>query len=516
MARFKHYDYNQTALVPVDFTQQILPGTFEHSLHYLVDNELDLRIFDSKFNNDETGRRAYDPAILLKIVLLAYSRGVTSSRKIEALCRENIIFMALSADSWPHFTTIADFISSSHEQIADLFQQVLMVCDSLGLIGKDLFAIDGCKMPSNASKEWSGTLDDLKKKAEKIDRAVRFLLKKHREEDKQGPPDPTMRQREEKQKETLTKASHKIKDFLAKTKPRQGRQGKEVKSNITDNDSAKMKTSHGVIQGYTGVAAVDAEHQVVIHAEAFGTGSEQGLLEPMLEGVREAFNGEYFKAGDELLQEAKVLADSGFHNGETLEHLEENHIDGYIADKEFRSRDPRFKTASRHKTQEATGAKAHSKQRFGVSDFQVDLDKQSCICPAGKQLWLKCAKAKIGDRIFMQFMGYQAECDNCAKRSHCLRDIRQKGARQVNVLLETLSSPKIGVIERMKQKIDSVLGRHIYGQRLGIVEPVFGNLRETIGLRRFSLRGRTKVDGQWKLMTMIHNIGKIHRYGWAL
>jgi hypothetical protein len=68
----------------------------------------------------------------------------------------------------------------------------------------------------------------------------------------------------------------------------------------------------------------------------------------------------------------------------------------------------------------------------------------------------------------------------------------------------------------MKQKIDSVLGRHIYGQRLGIVEPVFGNLRETIGLRRFSLRGRTKVDGQWKLMTMIHNIGKIHRYGWAL
>ncbi|ABA87794.1 transposase of ISPca6, IS4 family [Syntrophotalea carbinolica DSM 2380] len=516
MPRFKPYDYKQTVMLPVDFEQQILPGTFEYSLHYLVDNELDLSIFNSKFNNDEAGRPAYDPAILLKIVLLAYSRGVTSSRKIEALCRENVIFMALSADSRPHFTTIADFISGSAEQIADLFHQVLMVCDALGLIGHEMFAVDGCKMPSNASKEWSGTHDDLKKKAKKIDRAVRFLLNKHREEDKQGPPDPTMRQREEKQKETLTKASRKIKKFLTENKKRQGRRGKEVKSNITDNDSAKMKTSHGVLQGYTGVAAVDAEHQVVVHAEAFGTGQEHGLLEPMLEGIRKAFNGNYHNCGDEILSEAKILADSGFHSGQTLEHLEEEGIDGYIADPGFRSRDPRFKTASRHKPEDTRASKIHSKKRFSVSDFQVDIANKTCVCPAGNPLWLKCAKAKIGERLFMQFMGYQADCDRCAKRSQCLRDIRQKGARQVNVLLETLSSPKVGIIERMKQKIDSVFGRHIYGQRLGIVEPVFGNLRETLGLRRFSLRGRTKVDGQWKLMTMLHNIGKIHRYGWTL
>ena len=102
MPRYKPYDYRQTVMLPVDFEQQILPGTFEHSVHYLVDHELDLSLFEAKFKNDETGRPAYDPAILLKIVLLAYSRGVTSSRKIEALCRENVIFMALSADSRPH------------------------------------------------------------------------------------------------------------------------------------------------------------------------------------------------------------------------------------------------------------------------------------------------------------------------------------------------------------------------------------------------------------------------------
>jgi transposase len=402
-------------MLPVDFERQILPGTFEYSVHYLVDNELDLSLFNARFANDVTGRPAYDPAILLKIVLLAYSRGITSSRKIEALCRENVIFMALSADSRPHFTTIADFISGSAGQIADLFGQVLMTCDALGLIGKEMFAVDGCKMPSNASKEWSGTKADLKKKAQKIDRAVRFLLGKHREEDKRGAAEPNVRQREEKQKETLRQASRKIKDFLARNDDRIGRSGKVVQSNITDPDSAKMKTSHGVIQGYTGVAAVDGKHQVVLAAEAFGTGQEHGLLEPMIESVREAFNGESFDEGDAILSEAQVLADSGYHSGETLDYLEDAKIDAYIADKGFRARDPRFATANRHKANEPPKPKT-TKTLFAAEDFQADLEKQTCICPAGKKMWLKCARARIHHHEFMQFQGYQADCDNCCQR----------------------------------------------------------------------------------------------------
>lgn len=517
MPRFKPYDYRQTVMLPIDFAQQILPGTFEYSVHYLVDNELDLSLFNARFANDETGRPAYDPAILLKIVLLAYSRGITSSRKIEALCRENVIFMALSADSRPHFTTIADFISGSAAQIADLFGQVLMTCDALGLIGKEMFAVDGCKMPSNASKEWSGTKADLKKKAKKIDRAVRFLLGKHREEDKRGVAEPNVRQREEQQKETLRQASRKIKDFLARNDDRIGRSGKVVQSNITDPDSAKMKTSHGVIQGYTGVAAVDGKHQVVLAAEAFGTGQEHGLLEPMIESVREAFNGESFDEGDAILGEARILADSGYHSGDTLDYLEDNKIDAYIADKGFRARDPRFTTAARHKANEPAKPKT-TKALFTTEDFQADIEKQTCICPAGKRMWLKCARARIHNHEFMQFQGYQADCDACALRLKCLRNPKPKAARQVHILLGRANTEKAknSPIERMKQKIDSALGRHIYGQRLGIVEPVFGHLRETLGLRRFSLRGKTKVDAQWKLMTMVHNITKIHRYGWAL
>lgn len=176
MARYKSYSYDQAKLLPVCFSRQILPGSFEHTLSYVIDNELDLSVFEARYQNDETGAPAYNPAILLKIVLYAYSRGITSSREIEQCCRENILFMALSADSQPHFTTIANFISGMDEQIAPLFLEVLLICDEMGLIGKEMFAIDGCKLPSNAAKEWSGTKAELAKKADKMQGAVRYIL----------------------------------------------------------------------------------------------------------------------------------------------------------------------------------------------------------------------------------------------------------------------------------------------------------------------------------------------------
>ena len=168
MARYKHYDYRQTKMLPVSFDRQVLPGTFEYTLNYLIDEKIDLSVFESRYNNDENGAPAYDPAILLKIVLFAYSKGIIHSRKIEQLCRENVVCMALSADTTPHFTTIAQFISTCSDEIALIFRNVLLVCDQVGLIGKEMFAIDGVKLPSNASKEWSGTKADLKKVAEEL------------------------------------------------------------------------------------------------------------------------------------------------------------------------------------------------------------------------------------------------------------------------------------------------------------------------------------------------------------
>jgi transposase len=286
MARYKKYCYDQGKLLSVHFHKQISEGTFEYTLSYLIDNEVDLAPFDNKYRNDDTGAPAYDPAILLKIILFAYSRGIVSSRKIAKACEENIIFMALSADTQPHYTTISDFITQNGDEIAHLFIEVLMICDEMDLIGKNMFAIDGCKLPSNASKDWSGTKAELKRKMVKMETAVKKILKKHREIDIRQ-TDQKIVDNEKQYAQTLKSRIKKIKSFLSDNDDKIGRSGKPIKSNITDNDSAKMKTSHGVIQGYDGVAAVDDKHQVIVHAEAFGQAQEHDLLEPMIEGVRD-------------------------------------------------------------------------------------------------------------------------------------------------------------------------------------------------------------------------------------
>jgi len=117
---------NRRKLIPISYDLQILPGTFEYTLSEVIDS-LDLSLFDNRYHNDATGASAYDPTILLKIVLFAYSKGVIYSRRI-ALCHDNVIFMALSADTRPHFTTIADFISSMQDEITGIFRHVLQIC----------------------------------------------------------------------------------------------------------------------------------------------------------------------------------------------------------------------------------------------------------------------------------------------------------------------------------------------------------------------------------------------------
>ena len=179
MPRFKSYNYKQTVMVPVCLEDQIVAGTLEFVIHHLLENEIDLSIFDQKFNNDDTGCPAYDPKILLKAILFGYSRGLITSRDIERACRENILFMALACGQAPDHTTIARFIASMRDFIMPLFRDILLVCDSENLLGGTTFAIDGCKLPGNASKEWSGSFDDINRKIEKLQAKLDAMIERH-------------------------------------------------------------------------------------------------------------------------------------------------------------------------------------------------------------------------------------------------------------------------------------------------------------------------------------------------
>ena len=153
MARFKEYDKSQGLFLTVNLEEQLLPGTFEWTLDYLID-KMDMSLFEKRYNNDEMGAKAYPPNALLEVIIYSYSLGIISSRKIEKACRTNINLKALAKDAEPDHDTIATFISRNNEAVSDLFTQVVLQCGELELITGEMFAIDGCKLPSNADKEW--------------------------------------------------------------------------------------------------------------------------------------------------------------------------------------------------------------------------------------------------------------------------------------------------------------------------------------------------------------------------
>ena len=520
MARYKTIDTSPRFLA-VDLQRQLVAGTFEHALDWLVDHELDLTGFDARYRNDENGAPAYPPSLLLKVVLFAYSRGMVSSRQIEAACRENVTFIALSGDYGPHFTTIAHFVSTLGDEIAPLFARILYLCGQQGLIGREMFAIDGVKLPSNASKAKSGTRAEFVERAAKLEAEVKKMVARHREADTQVEPTPN--DKALRRIERLKRDAQQIRDWLAShPNERQGSRGTIRKSNLTDNESAKMATSKGVIQGYCGVAAVDAKHQIIVEAQAHGTGSEQSLLVPVIEAIlpllvkSESGQGADGTVGTDT--RTLITADAGYHSEANLAALDAMNINALIADNGMRQRDERFADQLKHK---AKPDPLHDKRQpkpdglFRPHDFSHDPVANTCICPAGQSLYSNGKHCTVNGRTHHKFQGSQTSCVPCNLRAKCLRHPDKTKTRQVAFFDKNQASP-LAHTQRMKERIDSEEGRRLYGQRFATVEPVFGNIRHNKRLDRFTLRGQKKVDGQWKLFCLVHNIEKLARHGFAM
>ena len=501
MAKYKHYDYKQSLMIPVSLEEQLMPGTLEFAIHTLVENRMDMSVFDSNYQNDETGRSAYDPKILLKVVLLGYSRGLTSSRQIERACRENVLFMAMSCNQRPDHSTIAPFISSMADQIKALFRDILLVCDQEGLLGGSFFAIDGCKMSSNASKEWSGKISDLQKRKEKVESKLKALVEGHIQIDKQehAVKDKLVARRE-RQIRRLEQQADKIQKWLKENDKKIGAYGKELHSNITDNDSAKMHTSHGTVQGYNGQAIVDSKHQVIVHAEAIGKGLDNDNLPPVVDGAKE--NLESIGKGKDYFEGKIVTADSSYHSVTNINKCNEEKLDAYIPDNKFRSRDKRF--ASRI----GDGSKP---KKFTFADFHYDADKDEYICPNGKSLKPLVKDGRHKGKRLRVYRSREKDCRHCQLRAKCLR---YKDAKQRHFTYYADASGN-NISHAMVKKIESQKGRSIYPQRIAIVEPVFANIRVHKRMDKFSLRGKIKVNIQWLLYCMVHNIEKIANYGFA-
>ncbi len=501
MAKYKRYDYSQGVLIPVSYHEQLMPGTLEFAIHTLVDRRIDLSIFEDRYNNDETGRRAYDPKVLLKVVLFGYSRGLISSRRIEQACRENVVFMALSCGQQPDHSTIAAFVSSMKDEILFLFRDVLLVCEQEGLLGGTSFALDGCKLSSNASRKWSGTISQIRKKKERIEKRVKQMLDQQLDTDQrdEGVDDrPSSILKREKQIERLQNKAECIEQWLKETGPKIGKRGLEIKSNVTDNESATLVSVHGTIQGYNSQALVDSKKQVIIHGEAFGE-DDFHLVDPMLEGAKS--NMAAVGCGKDYFEGKTLTADSNYHSPNSLKKCKQEKLDAYIPDKRYKSRNPKIQDG-RRKRYKRVG-------RFRLEDFDHNENTDEYRCPNEKMLTLY-SKQWINDGvIYRRYKADKADCNDCGLKIKCLR---RKNAKR-KIISVPIGSVPGNLTKAMQEKIDSDQGKKIYSQRIAIVEPVFANIRTHKQMNRLTLRGKNKVNVQWVLYCMIHNIGKILRYG---
>jgi len=499
MAKFKPCNQDQMVMLPISLQSQLVPGTLEHTIHELVEHKIDLAVFEGRYKNDETGATAIHPKILLKVILLAYAKGLISSRQIERACLENIIFMALCCGYSPDHSTIAYFVSSMQKEIESIFTNILLVCDQLDLLGGTHFSLDGVKLSANVAKEWSGTFEELKHKRDKLQEKLQQVLSEHMQSDSQPELDLARQQKREKR---LQLQVERLNQFLEQQEPKLGSDGNEIQSNVIDNQSVKMPSSHGVIQGYNAQAWVDSKHQVILAAEAFPSQDHENLA-PMLKGAKK--NLVAIGKEESYFHGKQLTADSNYHSFDALSLCKTEAIDAYITDVQFRKRDPRFADQHRFKDDpQSTNTSA-----FTIADFSLDADKQVYLCPQGKQLTCHARNQHNRYRTYDIYRAREEDCAPCPVRSKCLR--KSDSSRRYLSIPTDPQTPN--VIDEMKAKIDSIEGKNIYARRLGIVEPVFANICVQKRMDRFTLRSKTKVDVQWRLFALVHNIGKIYAFG---
>jgi transposase len=504
MARFKYTDNSQGQFMTVNLAEQLLPGTFEWTLDYLID-KMDLSSFEQNYNNDETGAAAYPPKVLLKQIFYCYSAGILSSREIEKTCRRHIIVKALAEGCEPDHSTIAAFISGNGNAVNDLFVEVLLQCAELKLITGEMFAFDGCKLPSDASKEWSGTIEDLKQKRDKLKEYIGRLVARHQELDKDAkaqkilkPFKQTMgndRERRARSIERLEQRLEKLNVFLKDAKPRIGLSGEEVQSNITDNQSALIKSPHGYIQGYNGIAVADSGSQIIVCAEVTGNVSESGRFPEMLDQLEE--NMRTITGKKKPLKGSLVEGDTGFFSEDNLQEAKKRGIEVLIPDPQFRQRDPYFA--------EKKEQKVPKQKRFTVEDFTYDKRKDRYICPAGKTLEYKC-EVKLRNNSGKQYRAKRTDCANCPLLKKCIN--AKKSEKPFGTLYIVEKKYEENLSGKMREKIDKPAYRELYSRRMQTIEPTFSHITYCKGMNRFLLRGEDKVGIQWKLYCMVHNMWK--------
>ncbi len=458
----REYNQDQNLMFPphiLDF----LPDDHQAVIINDVVESLDLNCFYKKLSSE--GRRAYHPKMMIKILVYAYANQIFSSRKIQAALSESIAFIYLAAWQRPDFRTISDFRKNNLAEFLDIFGQTVDICRRLGMVSLGHLAIDGSKFKANTSDK--RTYDQ-----EKLEKAIERLVEQAEQidakEDQLYGPDSADDQIPDKvrqQKDRLKK--------LQQIKKQLQDSGKE-KINATDPDAVFMKTRDGIKTCYNGQLAVDEKHQIIVAAQVTDQASDTEQLLPMVEHAEKAIGSV-----------DKLSADSGYSSGENLQQVADKGIDAYIPDANYQG--------SQRGKQDTPGD-----EYFSRSCFKRDEQRDCFICPAGKDLYFSHfvkTKGKKRSRMYRC-----RDFKTCSLKSRCT-----KARNGRNIILNAYDDQ----FRAMRNKLDSAYGKRLYAKRKCIVEPVFGHIKEIMGFSRFLLRGLDKVNGEFFIVCIAHNLRKI-------
>ena len=497
---FRPWVPGQTTLLPASPSDWL---SADHQVYFLLDlvDELDLSaIVIPAQSKDPRGEKGFDPRMMTLLLLYAYCVGIVSSRRIERACYEDLAFRVLTGNQQPDHSRISEFRRQNLDALSGLFVQILRFCQEVGMVSLGHVALDGTKVQANASKHKAMSHERMLKAEAQLEKEIKELMRKAeildaQEDSKYG---------KGKLGSDLPKELQRRQDRLAKIF--QARKAMEAEAAAAAaRDRAKQATA---------AEAAAADALAAEHADA----SEQQKLRDKADRSRK-------KA-----EAAKDLA---------IEKAQEAGLDPDGLDPQPADAMPQRGLAHR-----ADGSpKASTQRNFTDPDSHimksdgnmlqgyncqaaVDGDHQVIVAmgvsnqpPDVEHLepMLERTIANTGacPETFIADAGYWSE-DNvsaCEKRGadpH-ISTGRQKHGQPPPPICGPI--PKgLDAKGKMARKLRKKEGREIYAKRKTIVEPVFGQTKEARGLRRFLLRGLEKVNSEWTIWGMTHNLNKLWRY----
>ncbi len=407
-----------------------------------------------------TGRPPYDPAALLKLYLYGYLHRVRSSRMLEAECHRNVEVLWLLGKLAPDFKTIADFRKDNLKPLKAVARQFTLLCRKLELFGGELLAVDGSKFAAVNARDQNFNAARLQELIERADERLAEYLKELDQADTAQPGSPVLSKSELEQKiAALQERQDWHKELLGELDAEQ----KQV--SVTDPDTRKMPTAHGMVVGYNAQTAVDAKHKLIA---ADDVTNEVTDLHQLADVALEA------KANLEL-KGAEVVADAGYYNAAEVTRCVEQGLTPYI---------PKADTSANT-----------ARGLFGKSQFRYDAAKDVYVCPAGAELTYRFATYELGRELRY----YRASgCKACALKSRCTRN---KGNRTITReenehLMEAMAA-------RMRAQ------PHKFKLRKTLAEHPFGTIKRWFGYTHFLMKGLEKVRCEWSLTTLAYNLKRV-------